>query len=210
MADKNTSGADNTTSGADLALTFRMACHGDYDSVMRMSEGIYEGKDYLPAFFHSFIDDPDVIVFLALVGDQVVGLRASKITESGTAFIVKAARVAPDWRGQGIDSRLSVHQDDWVRQNRPTVKYKRSTAFSLSQGVTETMKKKMRYIFSMNTRANPTCGGDRTPLSWLNWTRPAYRTSCLYRPQTTTSVRLYRNGFPRELAVLTTANPSYL
>ncbi|XP_035659811.1 probable N-acetyltransferase 16 isoform X3 [Branchiostoma floridae] len=136
--------ADNTTSGADLALTFRMACHGDYDSVMRMSEGIYEGKDYLPAFFHSFIDDPDVIVFLALVG-----LRASKITESGTAFIVKAARIAPDWRGQGIDRRLSLHQDQWMRQNRPTVKYKRSTAFSLSQGVTESMKKKMRYIFSM-------------------------------------------------------------
>ncbi|CAH1247785.1 NAT16 [Branchiostoma lanceolatum] len=143
MADKNNS----ATAGDDL--TFRMASHGDYDDVMRMSVGVYDDRDYLPAFYHSFIDDTDVIVFLALVGDQVVGLRASKITESGTAFIVKAARVAPDWRGQGIDRRLSLHQDQWMRQNRPSVKYKRSTAFSLAQGVVESTKKKMRYIFSM-------------------------------------------------------------
>ncbi|XP_066287485.1 probable N-acetyltransferase 16 isoform X2 [Branchiostoma lanceolatum] len=126
-----------------------MASHGDYDDVVKMSEGIYDDRDYLPAYYHSFIDDTDVIVFLALVGDEVVGLRASKITESGTAFIVKAARVAPDWRGQGIDRRFSVHQDQWMRQNRPSVKYKRSTVFSLLQGVVESMKANMRFIFSM-------------------------------------------------------------
>ncbi|KAI8497420.1 histidine N-acetyltransferase [Branchiostoma belcheri] len=140
MADRNTTGED---------LTFRLATQSDYDAVMSISEGVYEGRDYLPVLYRAFVDDPDVIVFLALVGDQVVGLRASKITENGTAFIVKAARVAPDWRGQGIDRRLSLHQDEWMRQNRPTVKYKRSTAFSLATGVVESMNKKMRYIFGM-------------------------------------------------------------
>ncbi|XP_078660963.1 putative N-acetyltransferase 16 [Branchiostoma floridae x Branchiostoma belcheri] len=140
MADRNTAGEK---------LTFRLATHSDYAAVMNISEGVYGGRDYLPAFYRSFMADPDVIVFLALVGSQVVGLRASKITENGTAFIVKAARVAPDWRGQGIDRRLSLHQDEWMRKNRPTAKYKRSTAFSLTKGLAESMTKKMRYIFSM-------------------------------------------------------------
>ncbi|XP_066269506.1 probable N-acetyltransferase 16 isoform X2 [Branchiostoma lanceolatum] len=143
MADKN-----NSASAVE-DLTFRMASHRDYDDVMRISVGVYDDRDYIPAFYHSFIDDTDVIVFLALVGDEVVALRVSKITESGTAFIVKAARVAPDWRGQGIDRRLSFHQDQWMRQNRPSVKYKRSTVFSLTKGVVESMKANMRFIFNM-------------------------------------------------------------
>ncbi|CAH1265731.1 NAT16 [Branchiostoma lanceolatum] len=129
--------------------SFRLACHGDYDAVMRMSEGIYEGTDYLPAFFHSYIDDPDVTVFLAAVGDQVVGLRASKFTESGTVFIVKAARVAPDWRGQGVDRKMSLYQEEWVRRNRPNVKCKRSVMGTDSSTMIESMKKKMRHVFSL-------------------------------------------------------------
>ncbi|CAH1277247.1 NAT16 [Branchiostoma lanceolatum] len=142
--------------------SFRLACHGDYDAVMRMSEGIYEGTDYLPAFFHSYIDDPDVTVFLAAVGDQVVGLRASKFTESGTVFIVKAARVAPDWRGQGVDRKIPC------------------------------TKRTLHRV----TRADPVSGGDRTlpQLASTGYDRLTGM-SCLFGPQTVTSVRLCGNGF---------------
>ncbi|CAH1247786.1 NAT16 [Branchiostoma lanceolatum] len=137
--------ADNGASGK---LTFRLASHGDYDAVMRISEGIYGGTDYLPAKFHSWIDNSDVTVFLATVGDQVVGLKASKVMESGTAFITKASRVAPNWTGQGIDRQLSLHLDTWMRQNHPTVKYKRSVTMSDSPRA-ESLKRKMHFIFNL-------------------------------------------------------------
>ncbi|XP_078603201.1 putative N-acetyltransferase 16 [Branchiostoma floridae x Branchiostoma japonicum] len=130
-------------------LSYRLASHGDYDAVMRISEGIYDGTDYLPAFFHSYIDDPDVTVFLAVTGDQVVGLRACRFTERGTVFLVKAARVAPDWRGQGVDRKLSLYQEEWVRRNRPAVKYKRSVMGDVPHAMIESAKKKMRYVFGL-------------------------------------------------------------
>ncbi|XP_078603289.1 putative N-acetyltransferase 16 isoform X2 [Branchiostoma floridae x Branchiostoma japonicum] len=186
-------------------LSYRLACHGDYDAVMRISEGIYDGTDYLPAFFHSYIDDPDVTVFLAVTGDQVVGLRACRFTERGTVFLVKAARVAPDWRGQGVDRKLSLYQEEWVRRNRPAVKYKRSVMGDVPHAMIESAKKKMRP--SSGTSADPVSGGDRTLLSWMDWTPPACRMSCLYRTQTTTSVPLYEHVFLRKLVAATRVNP---
>eukprot|EP00058_Branchiostoma_floridae_P016974 XP_002602462.1 hypothetical protein BRAFLDRAFT_63449 [Branchiostoma floridae] len=52
-------------------LSFRLASHDDYDAVMRMSKDIYGDTDYLPEFFHSFIDDPDTTIFLTVAGTQV-------------------------------------------------------------------------------------------------------------------------------------------
>ncbi|KAI8492442.1 histidine N-acetyltransferase [Branchiostoma belcheri] len=88
MADRNTTGD---------TLTFRLGTHSDYAAVMSISEGVYGGRDYLPAFYRAFMADPDVIVFLALVGSQVVGLRASKITENETAFIDGKPVILVDW-----------------------------------------------------------------------------------------------------------------
>ncbi|XP_019618513.1 PREDICTED: probable N-acetyltransferase 16 [Branchiostoma belcheri] len=189
-------------------VAVRLARHGDYSAVMRISAGLYYSTDYVPAKFHSLTDDPDHTVFVAEVGDQVVGMAASKYTEDGRVFIGKAARVAPDWRGQGISTELCVQGAAWIRQHRPTVKYVRGVTLSVSP-MTKQFQTRKRHIFSSATGAAPVSGGDRTLLSWLNWSRPAYRTSCLYRTQTTTSVRPYRNGFPPGLVVATTVNPSY-
>ncbi|XP_078665645.1 histidine N-acetyltransferase-like [Branchiostoma floridae x Branchiostoma belcheri] len=138
----------SNTSSSGKELTFRLASHRDYDAVMSISEGIYGDRDYLPAFYHAYIDDPDVTVFLAMAGEQVVGLRAFKIMESGTAFITKAARVAPEWRGQGVDRQLTLHQDTWVRRNCPKVKYKRSVTFA-DTPMSESVKRNMHYIFNL-------------------------------------------------------------
>ncbi|KAI8516673.1 histidine N-acetyltransferase [Branchiostoma belcheri] len=111
-------------------VAIRLARHGDYSAVMRISEGLYYSTDYVPAKFHSLIDDPDHTVFVAEVGEQVVGMAVSKYTEDGRVFIAKAARVAPDWRGQGINTELCVQGEAWIRQHRPTVKYVRGVTLS--------------------------------------------------------------------------------
>ncbi|KAI8492980.1 histidine N-acetyltransferase [Branchiostoma belcheri] len=112
-------------------VAIRLARHGDYSAVMRISEGLYYSTDYVPAKFHSLIDHPDHTVFVAEVGEQVVGMAASKYTEDGRVFIGKAARVAPDWRGQGISTDLCVQGEAWIRQHRLTVKHGSTTCGSV-------------------------------------------------------------------------------
>ncbi|XP_019628332.1 PREDICTED: histidine N-acetyltransferase-like [Branchiostoma belcheri] len=132
---------------AQPQVAIRLARHGDYSAIVRISEGL-SGTDYVPAKFHSFIDDPDVTVFVAEVEHQVVGFRASKFTEGGQVYVGKAARVAPDWREQGIMNELLFHQEAWIRQNRPTVKYMRVTALSNSPAA-EYFQTRIRHIFSL-------------------------------------------------------------
>ncbi|CAH1247824.1 NAT16 [Branchiostoma lanceolatum] len=129
-------------------MSFRVASHDDYDAVIRMSKDIYGDTDYLPAFFHSFVDDPDTSIFLAVVGKEVIGLLMATFTEGGKAFFSTSGRVAPAWRKRGIIWKLEKYQDAWIRQNRPTARYRRATA-SISNVMLNGPHKGMREVFSM-------------------------------------------------------------
>ncbi|KAI8487060.1 hypothetical protein Bbelb_353200 [Branchiostoma belcheri] len=107
----------------DQNLTFRLASHEDYDAVIRMSYDIYGDTDYLPAFFHSFIDDPNTRVSLRRWGTSA--LVIATITEGGLAYVSTSGRVAPAWRSRDIIRKVVRYQDEWIRQNRPTARYKR-------------------------------------------------------------------------------------
>ncbi|XP_078600902.1 putative N-acetyltransferase 16 [Branchiostoma floridae x Branchiostoma japonicum] len=129
-------------------LSFRLASHDDYDAVMRMSKDIYGDTDYLPEFFHSFLDNPDTTIFLAVAGTQVVGLLMATITEEGRAFISTSGRVASAWRNKGVIWKLEEHQDTWIRQNRPTARYKRGTASTVND-FTKKLRKYKSELFRM-------------------------------------------------------------
>ncbi|XP_035694190.1 uncharacterized protein LOC118428279 [Branchiostoma floridae] len=135
-------------SSPGVHVAIRLARHRDYNAVMRISEALLYGTDYLRAKFHSFIDAPDVTVFLAEVGHKVVAVKASKIVDSGTVSITKASRVAPEWREQGIDRKMTLYLDQWIRKNRPRVKYKRSVTYANGRRA-ETLRKRMRHVFSV-------------------------------------------------------------
>ncbi|XP_019614661.1 PREDICTED: histidine N-acetyltransferase-like [Branchiostoma belcheri] len=129
-------------------LTFRLASHEDYDAVIRMSYDIYGDTDYLPAFFHSFIDDPNTWIFLATVGKQVIALVIATITEGGLAYVSTSGRVAPAWRSRDVIRKVVRYQDEWIRQNRPTARYKRVTT-THPIALKHAAKYGMREVFSM-------------------------------------------------------------
>ncbi|XP_078619525.1 histidine N-acetyltransferase-like [Branchiostoma floridae x Branchiostoma japonicum] len=135
---------------ADLSqnLSVRLASHEDYDAVIRMSKDIYGETDYLPAFYHSFIDDPNTRVFIAVLGKQVVGLLVAIITEGGKAFISTSARIAAAWRKTGVLWKLEKYQDAWIRQNYPAARYKRATVSSLNK-MADAHSHGLREVFSM-------------------------------------------------------------
>ncbi|XP_078586869.1 histidine N-acetyltransferase-like [Branchiostoma floridae x Branchiostoma japonicum] len=121
-------------------LEFRLATHDDFDEVVRMSEGVYGGLDYLPSHYHTFIDDPYRLVVLAEMDGQIVGLSSAFIVDGGEVYIEKALRVAESCRGLGISRRLTEHVDQAVRSRFPAVERKRKLV--VDAGKVESLKKK--------------------------------------------------------------------
>ncbi|XP_019646872.1 PREDICTED: uncharacterized protein LOC109487333 [Branchiostoma belcheri] len=58
-------------------LTCREATHSDYDAVMNMAsvDTFRDGFDYLPAKFHQWVDDPEVIMLVGEADGKVVPLQ---------------------------------------------------------------------------------------------------------------------------------------
>ena len=54
-------------------LTFRLAQSGDFEAVVKLSEGIYDGHDYLPLEFHKWLQRENLAVLLAYSDDKLVG-----------------------------------------------------------------------------------------------------------------------------------------
>ena len=84
------------------SLTFRLAQTADYQEIVKLSEGIYEGHDYLPLKFSDWLQRENLHIVLAYFGSQLVGLQAYFIVDEGRTFIRRAGRIHPNFRGQGL------------------------------------------------------------------------------------------------------------
>ncbi|XP_019646999.1 PREDICTED: probable N-acetyltransferase 16 [Branchiostoma belcheri] len=104
-----------------LHLTYREATHSDYDAVMNMAsvDTFRDGFDYLPAKFHQWVDDPDVIMFVAEANDKVVGLYVSIITDGGANVLSKTIRIAPELQGKKMQSKMAAELDTTLRHTHP-------------------------------------------------------------------------------------------
>ncbi|XP_022807582.1 histidine N-acetyltransferase-like [Stylophora pistillata] len=102
-------------------LSFRLARLSDFDEIVSLSKGIYEGHDYLPIEFHKWMKMENMAIMLVLFGNRVVGSRAAYIIDDGKTYIRRAGRVLPEFRKQGISQKLSDALDEYVRFSFPTV-----------------------------------------------------------------------------------------
>lgn len=102
-------------------MKFRLARLSDFDEVVNLSRGIYDGHDYLPLEFHRWMKTENFAVMVAVVGEKLVGLRAGFIVDDGKTCIRRAGRVLPEFRGRGVSKKLSQVLDEYVRHNFPSV-----------------------------------------------------------------------------------------
>ena len=108
-------------------LTFRLAQPGDFDAVVKLSEGIYDGHDYLPLRFHKWLQRNNLDVLLAYSGDKLVGLQACFVVDEGRTFIRRAERILAELRGQGLVRQLREFARRYVREHYPSVQRERFT-----------------------------------------------------------------------------------
>ena len=87
-------------------LTIRLAQPGDFNEIVKLSEGIYDGHDYLPFPFHRWLERDNLAVILAFSGDKLVGLLAYFVVDDGRTCIRRAERILAELRGRGLGRQL--------------------------------------------------------------------------------------------------------
>ena len=115
------------TNATRPGLTFRLAQFGDFDAVVKLSEGIYDGLDYLPLTFHKWLQKDNLVFLLAYSGDKLIGLTACFVVDEGRTFIRRAERILAELRGQGLVRQLREYARKYVREHYPSVQRERFT-----------------------------------------------------------------------------------
>ena len=108
-------------------LTLRLAQHGDFNAVVKLSEGIWDGHDYLPFKFYNWLQSDNLDVLLAYSGDKLVGLVACFVVDEGRTCIRRGGRILEELRGQGLLRQFREFARKYVREHYPTVQRERFT-----------------------------------------------------------------------------------
>ncbi|KAM9309155.1 histidine N-acetyltransferase-like [Pholidichthys leucotaenia] len=89
----------------------------------------YNGLDYLPSFFHRWMQEPGRLVFISRIEDRVVALESVLIVDGGQTALFQARRVVSDLRGSGLAGDIHKYATDYLRRHFPEV-----TAVRLCRG----------------------------------------------------------------------------
>ena len=119
-------------------LTFRLAQSGDFDAVVKLSEGIYDGHDYLPLRFHKWLQRNHLDVLLAYSGDKLVGLQACFVVDEGRTLIRRAERILTELRGQGLARQLREFARKYTRDHYPNLQREHFTTSHVASSVDQT------------------------------------------------------------------------
>ncbi|XP_074839141.1 putative N-acetyltransferase 16 [Carettochelys insculpta] len=108
-------------------LQFVLATEEDFEEVLAISEGVYEGEDYLPSRYHTWLREPHRTVVLAKKKGAVIGLLSVCVVDAGETVLAEGMRVAPWERGKGVARALILFCTQLAQQKHPGVKVLRLT-----------------------------------------------------------------------------------
>lgn len=108
-------------------LSFRIARSSDFGEVLKLSEGIYDGHDYLPLRYQAWMKMDKLDVMLAYIGEKFVGLVACSVVDEGRTAIRRAGRTLAEFRGQGVYTHLSQAMTEFIQRRYPSVCRERFT-----------------------------------------------------------------------------------
>lgn len=116
--------------GIHEEIKWRLAKADDFGDVVKLSEGIWGGYDFIPIVFHEWLQRENVAIMLLYAGRNLIGLEAAGcIVDSGKTLVRRGGRIAPNLRGQGL-LRTIVHAwHEYVRANLPKISRERMATF---------------------------------------------------------------------------------
>ncbi|KAF4089245.1 hypothetical protein AMELA_G00064310 [Ameiurus melas] len=113
--------------GESDGLTFWLARPQDYDEVMAISQNIYNGNDYLPHRYHSWMTERDRVVIIGRRNGKLVALDSALVVDGGKTVVLEGLRVCPSERGCGVAGVIQRVTDCYIKKVYPSVTTKRLT-----------------------------------------------------------------------------------
>ena len=55
-------------------VRLRRASADDYDAILDINRNVYEGFDYLPSLFHTFLQHPDIRLYVTEYNGEIVSI----------------------------------------------------------------------------------------------------------------------------------------
>lgn len=95
-------------------LTVRAARPQDRDAMLAITRTVWEGTDYLPLAWDTWMADPNGYLMAVEQDGRVLGLQHVAAHPDGTAWI-EGIRVSEDVRGTGIGGHMLEHALSWAR-----------------------------------------------------------------------------------------------
>ncbi|XP_026791858.2 histidine N-acetyltransferase isoform X2 [Pangasianodon hypophthalmus] len=108
-------------------LTFWLARPQDYDEVMAISQDIYQGNDYLPHRYHTWMTECERVVIIGRRNGRLVALDSALLVDGGQTVVLEGLRVCPSERGRGVAGVIQRVTDCYIKQVYPSVTTKRLT-----------------------------------------------------------------------------------
>jgi GNAT superfamily N-acetyltransferase len=103
-----------------MSLEIRPALSQDREAIVAISAHIWEGHDYIPRRWEEWLHDPAGPMIVGVLDGLPVGV--SKITlQSPEEAWLAGARVHPDYRGQGIATRMLEYTLRWLDERNVSV-----------------------------------------------------------------------------------------
>jgi len=105
---------------------YRKATLEDWEDIERVSQGVYEGQDYLPSVFNAWIVEEETesiprFNFVADLDGNIVGFFSLLFTRDLSTFTLSAERVAREVQGQGIGAHICRFAATFAREKQDAV-----------------------------------------------------------------------------------------
>ena len=110
-------------------LNWRLAKASDFDDVVKLSEGIYNGYDFIPVVFHQWLKRENVAIMMLYADKRLIGLEAGHIVDDGKTLVRRGGRIAPNLRGQGLVGEMVPAWQQYVSAVFPKVSRQRFSTF---------------------------------------------------------------------------------
>ena len=99
-------------------LKIREAREEDFEAVMNLSVGVYNGLDYLPAVYHNYIKEASVqqprrLNYVAYLEEEMVGFFSIIFNSDFSNYLVSALRVSSRHRKLGIGMSLLAYYENF-------------------------------------------------------------------------------------------------
>ncbi|XP_044134693.1 histidine N-acetyltransferase-like [Bufo gargarizans] len=102
-------------------IDFSPATAEDYEELMSISSGLFNGTDYFPVMYHKWLKEPQRRMFVARCEGKVVGFECFIVVDDGTTAVVEGLRVAAEMRRRGVGGVIERFCWDVICSDYPEV-----------------------------------------------------------------------------------------